>query len=86
LRRRRRDEAAEDNDRRHSVDYRANVRGENVSLPNRQLIIFGGGMFRLSSELIRRCMRYQCGGYQCIFVKHVSDTRYSVGNLTTHDK
>ena len=50
-----------------------------------QLIL--GPMFSgKTTELIRRCKRFQIANCRCAVVKYAKDTRYSVDELATHDR
>jgi thymidine kinase len=50
-----------------------------------QLII--GPMFSgKSTELLKRCKKYNICKYNCILIKYLNDTRYSNNQIITHDK
>lgn len=39
-----------------------------------------------STELIRRVKRLEISGKKCLTIKYILDDRYSVDNISTHDK
>lgn len=49
-------------------------------------LIFGPMFSGKSTELLRRIKRYTIANRKCLVVKYRADTRYSVDNMSTHDK
>eukprot|EP01133_Synstelium_polycarpum_P010777 gene10777-12556_t len=49
-------------------------------------VIFGPMFSGKSTELLRRIRRYTIAHKKCLVVKYQADTRYSVNNMSTHDK
>lgn len=48
-------------------------------------VIFGPMFSGKTTELIRRCKRYQLTNYNCIMVKYAHDNRYDEESVATHD-
>ncbi len=39
-----------------------------------------------STELLRRCKRYEIAGHNILRIKYAEDCRYSVDSISTHDR
>jgi thymidine kinase len=60
-----------------------------IKVNGNQRFLLGGGYIvhnsGKTSELIRRCSKYNIGGKKCIVIKYAEDTRYSNEQVATHD-
>jgi len=59
----------------------------NAGKRNGQIQLILGPMFSgKSTELVRRIRRFQIADNKCLVIKYAKDSRYSVDDLSTHDK